>query len=222
MHEPSRIENGVKRKGKEKTSEPGAGADSVSREEQPGTETEVGDRKSQPDGQESEITDQEGTDDAEATTDATPEQRLEAVQAELDELNARFFRVSADYQNYVRRAQQNVGDARAQQLMDVARALLGVLDNFDRALEVDPEATAAGAVLEGMQIVHDELLKKLEQFGVERVEVCAGDEFDPNRHEALLRQSVEGIEPNHVVAQLQPGYVLGDKVIRPAKVSVGE
>ena len=150
------------------------------------------------------------------------ETETEAIQRKRDELETRFLRVSADYQNYVRRAQQNIATAREQLLIDVAKSLVTVLDHFDRALEVDPEKTSSSDLLAGMQIVRDELLKTLEGYGVRRLEAKQGDEFDPTRHEGLMRQVVEGIEPDHVARQLQPGYTLGEKTLRPAQVSLTE
>ena len=163
-----------------------------------------------------------GADEASADQPLTPDEELQHLRGELDQVNQRLLRVSADYQNFVRRAQQNLADARRQQVMDIAKALVTVLDHFDRALEVDVENTAAQSLLDGVQIVRDELLRTLEQFGVARLEVNAGDPFDPNRHEALMRQAAEGVEADHVVAQLQPGYILDDKTLRPAQVSVAE
>ena len=84
------------------------------------------------------------------------------------------------------------------------------------------ENIAGQSLLEGVQIVRDELLRTLEQFGVVRLEVNVGDVFDPNRHEALMCQAGEGVEANHVVAQLQPGYILNEKTLRPAQVSIAE
>ena len=139
-----------------------------------------------------------------------------------DELEERLKRVSADYQNYVRRSNQGMEDARQLQLIAVVRALLMPLDQFDHALAVDPEKTTALDLMQGVRIVRDELLKELEQFGVRRLEVSRGDPFDPNLHEAITRFAVEGLEADHVAEQLQPGYVLDEKVIRPAKVAISE
>jgi molecular chaperone GrpE len=160
--------------------------------------------------------------------DATPADQpsvqkvLDKLQAERDDLESRLLRVSADYQNFVRRSQQNIAAARDQEVMAMAKALVNVLDHFDSALGVDPQKTKPADLLQGVQIVRDELLKTLEGFGVRRLDVVQGEEFDPTRHEAMLRQHVEGLDPNHVAAQFQPGYVLGDKTVRPAKVSVTE
>lgn len=146
---------------------------------------------------------------------------LERLQAERDELESRLLRVSADYQNFARRAQQNVDTAVEQKLMDIARGLVTVMDHFDRALSVETSGEAAG-VLEGVTMVHNELLSMLNRFGIERLDVAPGSEFDPVKHEALMRQPSDEFESNHITMQMQPGYVLGDKVIRPAQVGVAE
>jgi molecular chaperone GrpE len=89
-------------------------------------------------------------------------------------------------------------------------------------LEIDPSKTSAESLLKGMQMVRDEFLKTLERHGVRRLDAKPGDEFDPRLHEALMRQAAPGLEPNHVAAQLQPGYTMGDRVVRAAKVSVAD
>jgi molecular chaperone GrpE len=158
---------------------------------------------------------------AEAAGEA-PELTLEQLQQERDDLEERLKRVSADYQNYQRRAQQNVTTAREQQLMDVAKSLVTVLDHFDHALQVDPQTTSPEKMMEGVQMVQNELLRVLNQHGVQRVDAEVGEAFDPNRHEAMMKQPTSEIEPDHVAAQIQPGYALKDKTIRPAKVTVAE
>ncbi len=145
---------------------------------------------------------------------------LEAVQRERDEMEQRLLRTAADYQNYVRRSQQNVRQAAEQQLLELGRAMVTVLDHFDHATAVDPEATGAQTLLEGVNIVRNELLRTLERFGIHRLEVGRGDSFDPEKHEALMREEDADVEPGHVVRQLQPGYVLDDKTLRPAKVAL--
>lgn len=153
------------------------------------------------------------------------EQDLEALgklQKERDEFEQRLLRTAADFQNYVRRAELNVAAAREQTVMELAKALVTVVDHFDRALEVDPEKATTQDVLSGVQMVRDELLRALGRWGVERLEVKRGEAFDPNRHEALMRQADAEVEADHVTMQLQPGYLIGEKTIRPAKVSLAE
>jgi molecular chaperone GrpE len=148
--------------------------------------------------------------------------QIDDLRRERDELKDKYLRSVADYQNYARRSDQNAAAARDQQLADLAKALLPVLDHFDRALEMDPQAATPQSVMEGVRIVHGELLRTLERFGVQRVDVKAGDEFDPNRHQALMRQKAQGVKSGHVSQQFQPGYVLGERTIRPAQVSVAD
>jgi molecular chaperone GrpE len=150
------------------------------------------------------------------------EEQVATLQGELDDLQSRLLRVSADYQNYARRSQQNLAEARRQQLIEVARALLNVCDHFDRALEVDPKKVTAESLLQGVQIVRDEFTKLLEQFGIQRITAQPGEAFDAARHEAMMRQKTQDVPAGHVAAQLQPGYTLGDLTLRPAKVSVAE
>jgi len=160
----------------------------------------------------------EGADDP--TPKQSPDDPLTRVQRERDQLEQRLMRIAADYENYKKRALRNVTEAEEQTLMDVGRGLVTVMDHFDRALDVDPHKANTKDVLSGLKIVHDELLGALAKFGIQRVEAKPGDPFDPNRHEAMMRTEAEGIDPDHVVQQFQPGYAIKDKTIRPAQVSV--
>lgn len=144
------------------------------------------------------------------------------LQKERDQLEERLARVSADYQNFVRRSQQEAITLRQAQMVDLAKSLTTVMDHFDHAMNVDIENTSTGDLMQGVHMVRDELLKTLEQFGVRRLDVEPGEEFDPNRHEAMMRQASDDVKTNHVVAQLQPGYTLGEMTVRPAKVTVAE
>ena len=145
-----------------------------------------------------------------------------ALQRERDELEAKLMRTAADYQNFVRRSQANLEAEKQEALMKVAKALVGVLDNFDRALELDPETTGPADMQQGVVSIQASLLQALEGFGMKKITVEPGDEFDPNLHEALMRQPSDEIESNHIAAQFMPGYILKDHPVRPAQVSVAE
>lgn len=157
-----------------------------------------------------------------AQAEAQGTEPTEALQRERDELQQRLLRVSADYQNYVRRSQSDVSTAKQQQLISMARELVTVLDHFDHALEMDPQKTSTESLMKGVVMVRDELMRALSRFGVERIDVAVGEAFDPNRHEAMMHQPSEDVQPNHVAAQLQPGYAIDNKTIRPAKVAVAQ
>ena len=150
--------------------------------------------------------------------------QLELAQAQdaLAEADARVLRANADYQNMARRSIQSVNSARDEQTMAMARELLTVMDQFDHALEIDPQKTDSAALLEGVKLVRDTMMRAFESFGIKRLDVESGTEFDPMIHEAMMKQEAEGIDTNHVTMQLQPGYMLKEKTLRPAKVAVAQ
>lgn len=164
----------------------------------------------------------DGTVEPMADAGETPvsEDQMTVVQRELDDVKTRLLRMAADYQNYVRRSAQAVEDARRYQLMDAMKPLLPVLDLFDKALGVDPAKASTESLLQGMALVRAELVKRLGELGVKVMDVKIGDPFNPEYHEAMLHQPVEGLKADHVAAVFEPGYLLGDRVLRPAKVSV--
>lgn len=145
---------------------------------------------------------------------------LVEIAGERQDLNDKLLRTIADFQNYQRRASLNEREAATQARAGVVQQVLTVMDHFDLALAQDAEATTSEQILGGVRVIRDELFKTLQTFGVSRIEPGAGDEFDPNIHEAMLRQASEGVEPGRIVALLSVGYKLGDRVVRPAKVSV--
>lgn len=129
-------------------------------------------------------------------------------------------RALADYRNFQRRSMENEQRAKQDGAVRVVRSVLPVLDHFDLALDQDTSSLNVEQLIGGVKIVRDELSKALEQHGVTRLEPEIGSEFDPNRHEAVTRMPGEGVAPNHIVAVMQPGYMLGEQVLRPAKVAV--
>jgi molecular chaperone GrpE len=150
----------------------------------------------------------------------TPDDPAAALQTERDELFARLQRVSADYQNYIRRAQQSQNEAVELARGDVARRFITVLDHFDNALAVEPAGEEARALYDGVKIVRDELLRVLGGVGVEPIEAAVGDPFDPAIHEAMMRQPADDVAPGCVSMIMQTGYRQGTRTLRPAKVAV--
>jgi molecular chaperone GrpE len=140
--------------------------------------------------------------------------------AERDEAIAARTRALADYRNFQRRAEENEIRANVAGASRVARSIIPVLDNFDLALGHDADQLTVEQLIAGVRLVRDELFKALESHGVKRIEPAEGDEFNPNRHEAMFKQRTRGMPGNRVVCVLQPGYALGELVLRPAKVAV--
>lgn len=145
---------------------------------------------------------------------------LAELKEELDKAVEARQRALADFANFQRRASQSEQQAVRSGEAGVVRSMLGVLDHFELALDQDKSQVTVEQLLDGVRIVRDELLRTLDRYGVERIAPDAGDEFDPNRHQAVIQQAAAGIAPNHIVAVLQPGYTMGETVLRPAKVAV--
>lgn len=144
----------------------------------------------------------------------------EAVKAKAADLMGKYQRSLADFQNYQRRALANEKEAREQAIRGVALSILPVLDHTDLALGQDPAKATAEQMFSGVEAIRAELLKALSGFGIARIEPAPNEPFDPNRHAAVTRQSAHGVQPGHVVATMQAGYALGDRVVRPAMVAV--
>lgn len=129
-------------------------------------------------------------------------------------------RLGADYQNFQRRSRQNERESRELASMGVVQSLLQVLDFFDMALKQDPDTATAAQVIGGVEMIKSEFLRVLGAQGVQPVTPSTGDEFDPLKHEAIERTEQTNVEPGRVVETRSPGYAMGERVMRPAKVVV--
>jgi len=147
------------------------------------------------------------------------------LKQERDALFDRLARTTAEFKNAQKRMQADFESRAAYANSQLIKSLLPVIDNFERALSVDPSKADAATILRGMQIVHDQWLAVLRQQQVEEIAPKPGDAFDPSRHEALMQQPApqyaERREP--VVTQLlQKGYALHGRTLRPAQVAVSK
>jgi molecular chaperone GrpE len=158
--------------------------------------------------------------EAPAATSKEAEVLHDELKAELDEAIAARQRALADFANFQKRAAEAEVRAAAGGAARVARSLLGVLDHFDLALDQPVDTLTVEQLLGGVRIVRDELLKALSTHGVERLDPAVGEPFDPHCHEAVMRQPSEDVEPDHIASVMQPGYVMGQIILRPAKVVI--
>jgi molecular chaperone GrpE len=146
---------------------------------------------------------------------------VQRLRAERDSLYDRLARATADFKNMQKRQEQET-DQRVQYAnTSLIKALLPVIDNFERALAVDPTKADAATILKGLQIVHDQLIAALRQQQVEEIAPKPGDPFDPNHHQALMQQEAQYPTPT-VVQLLQKGYTMHDRTLRPAGVAVSK
>lgn len=138
---------------------------------------------------------------------------------EDEEINARYLRLAADFQNFKRRVEKEKGDIYAYANEKIVVDLLDVIDNFERALDHSSDNNESFA--EGMSMIFKQFKGVLEKNGVEEIN-SLGEQFDPNFHHAVMTESSEEFKSDHVIQVLQKGYMLNKKVIRPAMVKVAE
>ncbi len=144
------------------------------------------------------------------------------LQADRNDLLARLQRVSADYLNYQKRIQRDIDQMRRYANEELIRALLGVLDDMERSLEAArTNHDESDPLLQGMQMVHDKALKTLGAFGLQYIE-AEGKPFDPQQHSAMMQEPSEDHPPQTVLRELQKGYRLKDRTIRPSAVVVSK
>ncbi len=139
------------------------------------------------------------------------------AQAMIVDLNERLVRQAADLDNFRKRAQREKDDARQFANQNLLEKLLPVLDNFEMALAAAEKADPA--IRDGVQMIYDQLLGVLKDAGVESVD-AVGEAFDPNLHEAISQNHTEDAEEGTVLQQVQRGYKLNDRLVRPARVVV--
>ena len=149
----------------------------------------------------------------------TAKKHIETLQKEKDDTVALLQRNQADFDNYRRRNAAIRMDSYEEGRRDVLKALLPVLDNFDRAMANDCQCQDEGW-RDGVRLVHKQLLDILAKQGLS--EVPAEGAFDPNFHEAVLQEKAEGKESGDILAVLQKGYQAGEKIIRHSMVKVAE
>ncbi|MHC5306118.1 nucleotide exchange factor GrpE [Bartonella sp. LJL80] len=149
-----------------------------------------------------------------------------AMAAENEELKDQLLRLAADMENLRRRTARDVADAKAYSVANFARDMLSVSDNLNRALEAIPEGARdhdAGlkALAEGVEMTERAMMSALERHGVKKIEP-QGQKFDPNFHQAMFEVPNPDVPANTVQQVVQAGYVIGDRVLRPAMVGVAK
>jgi molecular chaperone GrpE len=149
-----------------------------------------------------------------------PADELTSLRAERDDLLARLQRVSADYLNYQKRVQRDIEETRDFSNVKLIKDILGVLDDLERAIEhARSNHPSDDPLLVGTELVYANALDLLKRHGLQRVNT-EGQMFDPNLHEALMRQPTADAPPMTVLSEVQKGYTLKGRTIRPAKVIV--
>ncbi|MBR5318070.1 MAG: nucleotide exchange factor GrpE [Peptococcaceae bacterium] len=180
--------------------------------------------------QEKEILEEEVTEEVQeetaSETDAAEEAAEEVLDpeklaADLAELNQRFLRTAADFENYKRRTAQEKDDLLKYSNARLMGELLPVLDNFQLALRTPGESQEAQNVIKGVEMIYRQMVQALEQAGMTKIE-AVGQPFNPNLHEAIMQVEDDTVPEDTVVEELRAGYMLKERVIRPSMVKVSK
>ncbi|MBC1777362.1 nucleotide exchange factor GrpE [Listeria booriae] len=149
------------------------------------------------------------------------EKRLLELEEKLEAAEDRYLRLQADFENVKKR---NIAERTANQKyrsQSIAEALLPALDGFQKALDTQSDSEQMEALLTGMKMVYGQIMTALEAEGVEAIPAL-GEQFDPNYHQAVMQDDDSTKESNEITMELQKGYKLKDRVIRPSMVKVNQ
>lgn len=147
------------------------------------------------------------------------EEKIAALEKDIQDLTNRLLRVQADYDNFRRRTREEREKERQYRAQSIVEDLLPVLDNFNRALDTKAENEESRAIIKGMEMVFRQFQDALIKEGVKEI-AALGEPFDPNKHQAVMQVESDDHESNTVVEVLQAGYELNGRVIRPSMVKV--
>ena len=149
------------------------------------------------------------------------DKKLEELQNEINTLKDKNMRIAAEMVNTLRRKDEETTRLLKYSNESLITELLPVIDNFERALNVDAKTTDIESYQKGMTMIYNSLKNILEKFEVNEIEAI-DKEFDPSYHQAVMQEEKEGTKENIVIEVLQKGYTYKDKVIRPAMVKVSK
>ncbi|KKD43777.1 nucleotide exchange factor GrpE [Listeria seeligeri] len=157
------------------------------------------------------------------TEDTLTEDQAKILELEnkLDEMESRYLRTQADFDNVKKRHVAELDAKQKYRSQSLAQDLLPALDSFEKALATKAEHEEVKQILKGMEMVYNQILVAFEKEGIEVIP-AVGEQFDPNFHQAVMQDSDENAASNEITAELQKGYKLKDRVIRPSMVKVNQ
>jgi molecular chaperone GrpE len=155
------------------------------------------------------------------TTEDDKQDEVEQLKEQIDEEKNKYLRLLADYDNFRRRATLDKEALQKYQSQNVLTNLIPVLDNFSRAIAVEAKSDEARTMMEGMDMIYRSLVDALKSEGLVEIEAL-DQEFDPNYHQAIMTGNEEDKPSGVVLEEMQKGYILKDRVLRPSMVKVNE
>ena len=146
---------------------------------------------------------------------------VELLEEKLEKEENKYLKLYAEFENYKRRSREEAERNNKYKNQSLATDLLSVLDNLERALQETGDSESFESLHKGVEMVYKDFLNKLEVNGITQIQAL-DEPFDPNYHQAVMAESKGGVEAGIVIEELQKGYLLKDRVIRPSMVKVSE
>jgi molecular chaperone GrpE len=146
-------------------------------------------------------------------------ERTSTLEQERDEFRNLLQRTRADFENYQKRTQRDLAQERRYWHAGLALDILPILDNFERAVAAAKQAGETGPLVQGVAMIQSQVLDVLKRHGITRIE-AQGQPFDPNLHQAVMQQPSAEQPPDTVLQVLEQGFMIHDRVLRPARVVV--
>ncbi|ACV40074.1 nucleotide exchange factor GrpE [Leptotrichia buccalis] len=159
--------------------------------------------------------------EAEKSTEETSEDKIKKLEAELQEWKNSYTRKLAEFQNFTKRKENEVAEMRKYASEEIVVKLLDNIDNLERAVDASKESQNFDSLVEGVNMILNNLKHLLTEEGVEEIE-AAGKEYNPYEHKAMITENKEELDDNVVVQVFQKGYKMKGKVVRPAMVTVNK
>ena len=148
------------------------------------------------------------------------DEKIKKLEAEVNDLKNKYALAYADTENLKKRLNSEQEQIKKYRIQSFATTILPVIDNLERALNTDDNKKDDG-FYKGVKMIYDELLKALIDEGVTQID-CLNKDFDPNFHQAIMKEKKEGVDSNKVIEVLQKGYMLKDRLLRSAMVKISE
>ena len=194
-------------------------------EDQQGQTTDKAQQADQAEEQEANQNDQEATDASSEQEEQEAEEQkdpLQQKQEEYQELYDKHLRLYSEFENFRRRSRKETADAKEKGRSDMVLAVLPVIDDFERALSSINESTESKDVYEGVELIYNKFKNILSEQGLQEMQPV-GETFDPDYHEAMTKmQAPSEDQKGKVIDVVEKGYMLNDRIVRHAKVVVGE
>ncbi|SER70876.1 nucleotide exchange factor GrpE [Salipaludibacillus aurantiacus] len=183
------------------------------------THEEVSQKTSEGEGSEEELKQEEQHQEEVDSAEESQDSEVKQLELKLEEATNRMLRIQADYDNFRRRTKQEKESAAKYKSQSLAEKLLPALDNFERGMAITPQEEETKSLLKGMDMVYRQIKNALEEEGISEID-AVGQPFDPHYHQAVMQVETDDYGSNIVVEEMQKGYQLKDRVIRPAMVKV--